>query len=121
MPFFPHASNPKRAELMACHRAVQVAQNMGVTKIVLETDCLSATRMLRSKDLDRSGHGPLVEDIKELLKSFEGVAISHVRRTGNVVAHRFAKVGCLNKLCNIWVEVLPDFVLNQIALDMGEE
>jgi hypothetical protein len=94
---------------------------MGVTKMVLETDCLSAVGRLRSKDLDRSCHGPLVEDIKVLLKSFEDVAISHVRRTGNMVAHSFAKVGCLNKLCNIWVEVLPDLVLNQIDLDRGGE
>jgi hypothetical protein len=117
MPFFPHVSDPERAELMACHRAIQVAKNLGVTKIVLETDCLSAAGKLRDKDLDRSGHGLLVED---MLKGFEDVAISHVHKTGNVVAHRFAKVGCLNKHCNIWVEVLLDFVLNPIALDMGD-
>jgi hypothetical protein len=53
-----------------------------------------------------------IEDIKEFPKAFKDVAISHVCRSGNVVAHKFAKVGCLNKYCNSWVEVLPDFVLN---------
>jgi hypothetical protein len=56
-----------------------VAKNLGVAKIVLETDCLSAAGKLRDKDMDRSGHGPLVEDIKELLKGFEDVAISWER------------------------------------------
>jgi hypothetical protein len=64
--------------------------------LALETDCLGAVAKLTSKELDRSIHGPLVEDIKKMLREFEASSINHVRRSGNVGAHRLAKEGCAN-------------------------
>jgi hypothetical protein len=43
--------------------------------------------------LDRSVHGPLVEEIKALLREFDNILICQVRRSGNEVAHRLAKEG----------------------------
>ncbi|KAM0862252.1 hypothetical protein ACQ4PT_045377 [Festuca glaucescens] len=97
--FFPLASDPERTELLACRRGVQLAQQMGVSKLVLKSDFLNAVTKLRSQDVDRSVHGPLVEEVKEMLGTFDDHAIKHIRRTGNEVAHRFAKDGCENKLC----------------------
>jgi hypothetical protein len=57
----------ERAELLACQRAVQLAEEAGVSKLVLETDCLGAVAMLRGMNLDRSVHGPMIEEIKNLL------------------------------------------------------
>jgi hypothetical protein len=74
-----------------------LAQEVGVAKQVLETDCLSAISKLRSQELDRSVHGPLVEEVKEMLGTFDDHAIRHIKRTGNEVAHRLAKDSCKNK------------------------
>jgi hypothetical protein len=45
---------------------------------------------IKGSDLDRSSQGPLVEEIKELLKTFAEHKVRHVRRDANGVAHRLA-------------------------------
>jgi hypothetical protein len=65
----------------------------------METDCAGAVAKLKAQEMDRSVHGPLVEEIKSLLGDFDDFLIRHVRRSSNAVAHFLAKEGCLNK-CN---------------------
>ena len=117
--FFPHAADPERAELMACRSVVELAKDQGVTKLVLETDCVGAISKLSGKELDRSVHGPLVEEIKCLLMGFDEFPVKHVRRTGNVVAHRLAKEGCENKMCNAWLESPPSWLMNLLDSDLS--
>jgi hypothetical protein len=83
----------------------------------LETDCAGAVAKLKAPGLDRSTHGPLVDKIKEALRVFEGSLINHVRSLGNVVAYYLAKEGCKNKCNEVWLDVLPDHVLNLVAGD----
>jgi ribonuclease HI len=68
--FFHSSPDPERAELMACKHALTLARTKGVGKVILETDCLGAVAKIRSCDIDRSVHGPLVEEIKSMLKVF---------------------------------------------------
>jgi hypothetical protein len=65
--FFPVVADPKRGELLACRRAVEIASTAGVSKLVLETDCAGVVAKLKNSEMDRSIHGPLVEEIKEML------------------------------------------------------
>jgi ribonuclease HI len=115
--YFPAVSDPERAELLACRRAAQLAK--GVNKLVMETDCAGAVAKLKAQEMDRSVHGPLVEEIKSLLGDFDDFLIRHVRRSSNAVAHFLAKEGCLNKCNVVWVDVLPDFVSDLLAHDAG--
>jgi hypothetical protein len=117
--FFPHVTDPERVELLACREPVQLAKHRGVSKLVLEMDCQTAVRKIVNKELDRSAHGPLVEDIKTLLGSFDDFLVSFVRRSGNGVAHEFAKLGCVNKCCNIWVDFPPGCVVDLLASNVG--
>jgi hypothetical protein len=41
-----------------------------VSRLILETDCAGDVSKLNHTELDRSAHGPLVEDIKLLLGEF---------------------------------------------------
>jgi ribonuclease HI len=115
--FLPSVADPERAELLACRLAASLARDRGVQKLILETDCSGIVTKLVSPDIDRSVHGPLVEDIKKLLQDFGEIKIQHVRRSVNEVAHRLAKEGCSNKLCNAWVGVPPDWVVNLLDTD----
>jgi ribonuclease HI len=113
--FFHLAADPERSELMACKQALAMARTKGLSKIVLETDCLGAVAKIRSNDVDRSIHGPLVEEIKSMLKDFADHSIRHVRRTGNKVAHCLARFGCENKCSEVWEGVPPDFLVTVLA------
>jgi ribonuclease HI len=117
--FFPRVLDPEGAELLACKEATQLALDQGINKLVLETDCLSAVSKLRGKELDRSLHGPLVQEIKVLLSSFSDTEVQHVRRSANGVAHCLAKFGCENNICNTWVGVPPMYCMNLLAYDYG--
>jgi hypothetical protein len=81
----------------------------------LETNCLSAVVKLRSSKKDMSAHGPLVEEIKELLRSFTDHSVSHVPRSCNGVAHILANESCTNKFCNVWSVVPPVYIVNLLA------
>jgi ribonuclease HI len=113
--YLPVVSDPERAELLACKRALILARRKGLRRIYLETDCLSAVAKIKGSELDRSFHGPLVEEIKELLKMFAGHKIRHARRDVNGVAHKLASVGCGNKLCNTWLVSPPEFIVSLLA------
>jgi ribonuclease HI len=113
--FFHLISDPERAELLACKQALVLARAKGLSRVVLETDCLSAVAKIGGNDIDRSIHGPLVEEIKSMLEDFAGHSVRHVRRTGNKVAHILARFGCENKCCEVWELDPPDFLVPVLA------
>jgi ribonuclease HI len=113
--FLTDVPDPERAELLACKHALDLAAEQGVDKVWVETDCLSAVTKIKGVDKDRSGHGPLVEAIKDQLKGFSDYSVNHVRRSGNGLAHSLAKEGCENKCNRSWVEVPPYFIVDLLA------
>ena len=115
--FFPLVTDPERAELLACQRALELAREMKVRKVILETDSMTVKGKLEAAELDRSAHGPLIENIKRALSDFADHSVIHVRRTGNEVAHKLAKVGCGNNVCNTWLGSPPDCCVSLLALD----
>jgi ribonuclease HI len=68
--FLPSVADPEGAELLACKAALDLARARSVTKVCLETDCLSVVSKLKSRDRDRSFSGPIVEEIKMFLHGF---------------------------------------------------
>jgi hypothetical protein len=65
--FMSTTADPERAELQACRSAIVLAKELGIDKICLESDCLSAISKLKNAVKDRSIHGPVVEEIRILL------------------------------------------------------
>jgi hypothetical protein len=96
-----------------------IAVDKGIDRVVLESDCLGTVVKLNNKEIDRSSHEPLVEEIKLLLSGFTDHYVKHVRRTCNGVAHSLAKVGCVNKLCEVWLDHPPDQIVSTLASEMG--
>jgi ribonuclease HI len=115
--FFPAVSDPEGAELRACRLALSVAKDAGARKLILESECQSLVSKLGSLELDRSVHGPMVEEIKFLLSEFEEAKVRFVRRSANRVADSLGKEGCRNKVCNTWMGVPPEFIVNLLDTD----
>jgi hypothetical protein len=92
-----------------------MAREMGLPKVILEMDCASAVIKVNEKEVDRSIHGPIVEEIKLMLQDFVEVQVKHVRRSCNEAAHKLAKVGCENNTCNRWMVSPPDFIVKTLA------
>jgi hypothetical protein len=73
---------------------------------------------LTQEGMDRSVYGPLIEEIKELLRGFDESMAQVVRRTANSAAHRLAKEGCENNVSRVWLGVPPAFIVNVLNSDV---
>jgi ribonuclease HI len=116
--FFPHTADPESAELLACRQGLVLAREAQVAKVILETDCASVKTKLSSAELDRSFNASLVEEVKEVLRSFDESLVHAVRRSANGAAHVLAKNGCENKLDLNWLGVPPACVVNSLDMDV---
>lgn len=109
--FYPPVADPERAELLACHQAMTLAKEVGVTKLILESDCLWS-----GEEVGKLGLGSFVPwnscRKHQHLREFDDFSVKHMRRSANGVPHCFAKGGCKNKICNTWLGVPPVWVVN---------
>jgi ribonuclease HI len=119
--FLAAATDPERAEILACRRALLPAADAGVERVCLETDCMAVVAKLTSGEMDRSSHGPLVEEVKDLLKGFTDSTVKHVRRSGNRIAHVLAREGCLNNCNRTWIEGPPNLIVELLASECACE
>jgi ribonuclease HI len=117
--FFTNVADAEGAELHACRQGLLLARRLQVAKVVLETDSSVVVSKLAQEEVDRSFYGPLVEEIKELLRGFEEGMAQAVRRTANSAAHILAKEGCENNVSRIWLGVPPAFIVNILDVDVS--
>jgi ribonuclease HI len=107
-------------ELLACRRAVNLAKEMQVQKVMLESDSTGVIGKLLKEGLDRSAYGQLVEEIKAILKNFEDLSVRAVWHSANRAADLLAKESRVNKNCVAWLGVPPAVIIPCLALDIAE-
>ena len=113
---FQEVVTPDLAESIAARKALSFALEEGMESVILATDCLSIVRRINSKAFDRSGCGPVIEDIKHLLAKFPSSSICHVRHEQNVAAHLLAR-SSEQLVCRVWCGVPPDCIRETICCD----
>jgi hypothetical protein len=67
---------------------------------------------------DRSMHGPLVEEIKNELRTLVNFKVKWVRHSTNGVAHSLAKEGCGLEIDRVWNVVPPVCIESVLYQDM---
>lgn len=77
--------SPLNAELWAMLHGLQVARVRRDRKLVVESDCLVAIKLIHNY-LSGMQSSTLVQHIKEPMKDFEEVCFQFIRREGNSVA-----------------------------------
>jgi hypothetical protein len=115
--FFPHLADAESAELRAGKLGL-LALEKNLRRVVLEMDSSGVVAKLNRDEQDRPTHGPLVEEIKSLLRKFNGSLVRSVRRSANGSAHVLASYGCENKICNRWCGVAPNCIAHQLDMDL---
>jgi hypothetical protein len=98
---------------------VELAIEIGASKLVLKSDCIGVVLKVKNIEKDRSIHGPLVEEINVLLQGLDDHMIKHVRCLCNGAAHLLAKFSCDNKSCNRRNGVPPGFLVDMLSKDSG--
>ncbi|XP_042942655.1 uncharacterized protein LOC122276823 [Carya illinoinensis] len=83
--------NAEAIELLAIFRALQMCVGMGINKLVVESNCLMAVKVLNAEIECSALLNDLVREIKEVQTLYTKCQIQHVYREENGVAHRLAR------------------------------
>jgi hypothetical protein len=88
-------------EAIACRDALVLAQQHGVQRVILETDCLDLVN-LWGKESQRSVIDPILKQIEDLSLAFHEFSFSYVNRVCNKVAHVLAKQVSSTQCLEVW-------------------
>nr|GMD23989.1 uncharacterized protein LOC109191080 [Ipomoea batatas] len=109
---------PREAEAMAVREALSWIKDHGYSQVEVETDALQIIQSLK-QSVDDSSFDLILLDVKDLLLSFTDVAISHVSRTANRVAHSLAREACSMSVRQEWTSVPPSFIVDDLYFDLN--
>ncbi|KAL4386555.1 hypothetical protein GQ457_09G024480 [Hibiscus cannabinus] len=102
-------------ETMDVLQGLLFALDLGLSKVVVETDAKIVYLKLASCELDRSEIGSHTRDIKTLALHFVSCSFSFISRNGNRVAHAMAVAGFQDGTDRFWVEDVPTSVLRVVS------
>ncbi|KAL4317824.1 hypothetical protein GQ457_18G004580 [Hibiscus cannabinus] len=121
---FPHAriSDAFMVEALSCYKAVQFAQEIGFSKVLVEGDSRTVVQKCQADSSDLSLISPVVADIKALVGSFIDVSFGFVPKMANMAAHTLAQEGKVFACPMFWMEEAPPRTMlaaekDRLALD----
>uniref|UniRef100_A0A803QPV3 Reverse transcriptase n=1 Tax=Cannabis sativa TaxID=3483 RepID=A0A803QPV3_CANSA len=118
-----------RMKYTAVQVEVAVAEAIGIREVLswlkenrwpqvyIETDSLCVVQAIHSSTDMISLFGSVIQDCKTLLASLNNVVVSFVKRSANVVAHKFARAARLYPDCTCSLETIPTELLSCLVAD----
>ncbi|XP_075645149.1 uncharacterized protein LOC142616160 [Castanea sativa] len=107
----------EEARLLACHKAMEFATDIGFTTLIVEGDSVNAMRSIASTKDNQSALGHIVGDIRHLMGALEWISVSCTKRNGNTVAHVLAGYAQHVNSDLFWMEEVPSIVLDSVNFD----
>ena len=105
-------------EALAANKALEFAQEMGLSDVVLEGDSSLVMAALNYKDPGLAPNDLLLQDTLSLSSAFFKLSYSHTMREGNTIAHNLAQLAVNLPNCVIWMEDVPSNVLSFYQADL---
>jgi hypothetical protein len=81
--------NPATLEVVACRKALALAQDLSLSRVCVASDCLEVIRNLQQPYM--GAYSIIVDEIKETKTLFSSVSFRHEGRSNNGEAHRLAR------------------------------
>uniref|UniRef100_A0A8I7BGW3 RNase H type-1 domain-containing protein n=1 Tax=Hordeum vulgare subsp. vulgare TaxID=112509 RepID=A0A8I7BGW3_HORVV len=103
-------SSALEAELAACMEGIAIARAWSVLPMIIETDCLTAARMIIQDGMNKSPCATMVTQIQRTLEEVGEHVISHVVRSRNKTADALAHTGHVKQRTAIWLRGIPEEV-----------
>ncbi|KAL9225663.1 hypothetical protein vseg_001559 [Gypsophila vaccaria] len=105
------------AEAMAILWAMTKARDAGISRVVVESDCLTVVNALNNSSEGRSELFLILDDIRSLASCFESISWSHIRRIFNKAAHELAHFKPWVTGCRVWAGNIPAHILSVANAD----
>jgi hypothetical protein len=118
-----HTSQAMHAEAVAVKNALSIADQMGIGRIIIASDCQNVVKAITSNAFDGSSLGQLFLEIKyQLSMSFIQYRVIFCPRACNKVAHLLAAKGARERhdFHAVWDVSYPDDVRGMVASDLAE-
>lgn len=107
------------AELYAIFTGLKLSREKSFSNILVESDSLSAVRLVNLGCPHLHPNSNLVGEIQKLMSLDGGTTVTHVPREVNGVADCFAKGGLSLSTSNIVYDQLPSFAVNAFVADLA--
>ena len=102
---------------MACRRAIELALEKGLQQVVLEGDSATVLNRILGGLPCLAPYGNIIEDSIILASQFSHYSFSHVRRKGNAVADKLAKLAKHLDVPKVWLVNIPSDVNSLVVID----
>jgi hypothetical protein len=106
---------PELVEALVLRRAVELARDEGLEKVIFESDCLFLVQRMNSTVMDMSLVGITTSEIKHMSRCFQSVSFRHVKRVFNEAAHRLAK-SSEDVNSSLIILSVPDFIRETLCI-----
>ncbi|XP_030973303.1 uncharacterized protein LOC115993151 [Quercus lobata] len=112
-------SSVDMVEALAARRALIFAQEISIFKAVVEGDSLKVIQALNNPKPNRTQLGHIITDIQRLGAGMQFCNFIHIRRGGNKLAHSLAKRAVLAADTDVWLEELPQDLIDVLQFDLS--
>lgn len=115
---FGRSYSPLEAEVKSFQLGLQLANDLGFKKVILEGDSLTAVHLIKGdiNDFPWKIRG-LLFDIQNQLHTFEDVKVTFSSRDTNEAAHDLAKFSLSNKISDAWTTYVPPCITSALHSD----
>ncbi|KAL2923824.1 hypothetical protein RDABS01_015315 [Bienertia sinuspersici] len=113
------ATDVELAEAQAALYGVSLARRMGFNKVMLETDAWGVAMAVKSVAEGCSPIFLIYDDIHKFCNSFDVFQCNHVKRSGNVVAHRIARWSTNESDEFVCIDAIPQSIRTLAELDIS--
>lgn len=115
--WYGHAASTLIMEALAVRDGVRLACDIGISKLILESDAKEVVKLWRDRDQGRSEIASVLQEIEELSGNMEFFQLSFVGREANVGAHLCAKRASASRTRCLWINYVPSFLADCLLKD----
>lgn len=106
-------------EALATRHALKIAYEAGLRAVTVESDNLKLIKHLQRKTKELIEFGYIVNDILELAKYCNSCSFTRVKKDANRVAHHLARRCSLWPDFSVWMEEVPDGIMEHVMRDIA--
>lgn len=106
-------------EALACKRAIEFAIENGLQQVVFKGDFATVLNYINVGAPCLAPFGHIIEDSINLTSLLSQCSFSHVRRKGNAIADKLAKLAKFCIVPKVWLEDIPNDVNSLLLVDIS--
>ena len=107
--WYGNAANALAMEALAVRDGVKLAYEMGISHVIVETDCAEVVKRWLDREKDRSEITSIIHEVEELSGNFISFRLNYIGREANEGAHLCAKQASASRRRCIWINYVPSF------------